>query len=165
MFQSFRILLVEDDDSLRTCLGEFLADHGWEVGAAACGNEAAMLFAQQRFDFSILDYHLPGITGLELFRQLSAQRQLPALLMSGLASTEEIVAARDAGFFGFLRKPLELDALRGAVEHLIRANFGGPLAHLPPAPPARPGTAPWRHGHPGPGWPDQPQSRPRPRPF
>jgi len=132
MFQSFRILLVEDDDGLRSCLGEFLADNGWEVGEAGCGEEARALFRQQRFDFTILDYHLPGITGLELFRQLASHRRLPAILMSGLASTEEVLAARDAGFYSFLRKPLELSALRTTVENLIRSQFGGPLANLPP---------------------------------
>lgn len=136
MFQSFRILLVEDDDSLRSCLTEFLAGHGWHVAATAQGEEAIGLARQHRFDFTILDFHLPGITGLELFRQLAASRPLPAILMSGLASTEEIIAARDAGFFSFLRKPLELGALRSTVKQLIRANFGGPLAGPSPHQPS-----------------------------
>ncbi|MCA8976499.1 MAG: response regulator [Planctomycetes bacterium] len=148
MFQSFRILLVEDNDSLRACLCEFLASNGWDVTATAEGEEAMGLAAQLRFDFTILDYHLPGITGLELFRQLAASRPLPAILMSGLASTEEILAARDAGFFSFLRKPLELGALRSTVEQLIRTHFGGPLTRTN-LPPGRPTISP-------------PQKRPRP---
>lgn len=139
MFQSFRILLVEDDDSLRECLSEFLGDHGWLVGAVAHSEEAVWLARRQRFDFSILDFHLPGMTGLELFQQLAAIRPLPAILMSGLASAEEAAAARHAGFFTFLRKPLELERLRQAVQALIHSNFGGPIAPIaptqPPAPP------------------------------
>ena len=53
--------------------------------------------------------------------------------MSGLASPQEVLAARDAGFFSFLRKPLELAALRATVERLIHTNFGGPLASSIPA--------------------------------
>lgn len=132
MAQSFRILLVEDDDSLRVCVSEFLAMEGWDVAAAGEGNEAMFLASRRRFDFSILDFHLPGITGLELFRQLGAVQPLPAILMSGLASPDEAMAARNAGFFSFLRKPLELVQLRQTVEQLIRAHFGGPLTMLPP---------------------------------
>ncbi|MBX3465008.1 MAG: response regulator [Planctomycetes bacterium] len=132
MVQSFRVLLVEDDDSLRSCLGEFLASHGWTVGATAHAVDAMAMARRQRFDFSIMDFHLPGMTGLELFQQLAAIRPLPAILMSGLASAEEAAAARHAGFFTFLRKPLELDRLRQSVQQLIQAHFGGPVA-LPPA--------------------------------
>lgn len=128
MLQSFRVLLVEDDDSLRTCLGEFLASHGWEVGATACGTDAMAMARRQRFDFTILDFHLPGMTGLDLFRQLAAIRPLPAILMSGLASADEATRARQAGFFTFLRKPLELERLRQSVHQLIQTHFGGPVA-------------------------------------
>lgn len=148
MAQSFRVLLVEDDDSLRSCLSEFLAGHGWDVGATGFAAEALRMAQRQRFDFSLLDFHLPGMTGLELFQQLASSRPLPAILMSGLASAEEAAAAQHAGFFAFLRKPLDLVRLRGSLHQLIQTHFGGPLAprdparlHLPqpPSPPPRPG--------------------------
>jgi DNA-binding NtrC family response regulator len=149
MLQSFRVLLVEDDDSLRACLGEFLASHGWEVGATAFGTDAMAMARQQRFDFTILDFHLPGMTGLELFQQLASIRPLPAILMSGLASAEEAAIARRAGFFTFLRKPLELDRLRQSVQQLIQTHFGGPVAPFdtatpPPTPPTNPRPRPGR---------------------
>ncbi len=139
MHQSFRVLLVEDDDSLRVCLGEFLADHGWDVGLAADGMQAIELAQRQRFDFSILDFHLPGgATGLEVFRRLCALRPLPAILMSGAASRDEASMALQAGIFTFLRKPLDLERLRLSVETLIQHHFGGPIALPNPAakPPA-----------------------------
>ncbi|MFY9341931.1 MAG: response regulator [Planctomycetota bacterium] len=153
MVQSFRVLLVEDDDPLRSCLGEFLASQGWEVGATGLAREALRMVSQRRFDFSLLDFHLPGMTGLELFQQLGARRPLPAILMSGLATPEEAAAAQHAGFFAFLRKPLDLARLRHAIELLIQTHFGGPLVDRaarpgrlsgpppsgPPSPPARPG--------------------------
>ena len=145
MVQSFRVLLVEDDDSLRSCLGELLASHGWEVGATGHAMEALRLMQRHRFDFSLLDFHLPGMTGLELFQQLAAVRPLPAILMSGLATAEDSAAAQHAGFFAFLRKPLDLARLRQALDLLIKTHFGGPLVHhrpgqppIPPSPPARP---------------------------
>lgn len=138
MHQSFRVLLVEDDDSLRVCLGDFLADHGWDVGLAASGTEALELFRRQRFDFSILDFHLPnGTTGLDVFRRLCALRPLPAILMSGAANRDEATLAIQAGFFQFLRKPLDLEHLRQSVNLLITHHFGGPLG-WPVAPQPRP---------------------------
>jgi DNA-binding NtrC family response regulator len=148
MSQTFRVLLVEDDDSLRCCLGEFLASHGWEVAATAYGQEAMALAKRNRFDFSILDFHLPGTTGLEVFQQLLTIRPLPAILMSGLASSEEAAAAHQAGFFSFLRKPLQLEHLRHSVQMLIQTHFGGPLTFYtskPPAAPQPPAPRGFRH--------------------
>lgn len=138
MAQSFRILLVEDDDSLRDCLDDFLAAQGWSVAATAYATEALQLMRRQRFDFSLLDFHLPETTGLELYAQLQAVRPLPSILMSGLASAAEAAAARNAGFFAFLRKPLDLPRLRRSLDHLIQSHFGGPVAPRLPTPPGRP---------------------------
>jgi DNA-binding NtrC family response regulator len=163
MFQSFRVLLVEDDESLRSCLGEFLVSRGWDVGATGQADEALRMARRQRFDFSLLDFHLPGTNGLTLFQQLAAVRPLPAILMSGLATFDEAAAAQHAGFFTFLRKPLDLGRLRQSLDLLIQTHFGGPLVQHrvvqqvvaqqptkhpaarhgrpphPPCPPARPG--------------------------
>jgi DNA-binding NtrC family response regulator len=133
MQQSFRVLLVEDDDSLRVCLGEFLADHGWAVHATAHGSDAIRLAREQRFDFSILDFHLPGgKTGLEVFKAICQFRPLPAILMSGAANRDETALAQQAGVFTFLRKPLDLERLRQSVQLLIQHHFGGPLGRVPP---------------------------------
>ncbi|MBK8095837.1 MAG: response regulator [Planctomycetes bacterium] len=158
MSQSFRVLLVEDDDSLRVCLDEFLASQGWTVHATGFGTEAVQMCRQQRFDFSILDFHLPGMTGLEVFQQIAAIRPLPAILMSGLATLADAAAAQRAGFFTFLRKPLDLDRLRQALQLLIQHHFGGPLQVFVdpqagrPCPPAgrRPGRVPTHQPHPAP---------------
>lgn len=136
MSQTFRVLLVEDDDSLRNCLGEFLTGHGWEVGATAFGADAMAMAKCCRFDFTILDFHLPGMTGLELFQSLATIRPLPGILMSGLATAEEAAAARHAGFFTFLRKPLELERLRQSVQQLIQTHFGGPVVMRQSRPPS-----------------------------
>lgn len=130
MAQSFRILLVEDDDSLRACLGEFLASQGWDVASTAFATEALSLMQQHRFDFSLLDFHLPETTGPELLQQLASVRPLPSILMSGLANAAEVAAAQRAGFFTFLRKPLDLHNLRQSLEQLIQSHFGGPLVQF-----------------------------------
>jgi DNA-binding response OmpR family regulator len=119
----FRVLLVEDDDPLRKCLDEVLAASGYDVAATAFGMEAIRLARTQPFDFSILDFHLPGMNGLEVLKAISAFRPMPSIMMSGLASHEEAALARQAGAFTFLRKPLDLAVLRSTVNQLIQLHF------------------------------------------
>lgn len=123
MSAGFRVLLVEDDDPLRKCLDEVLAAAGYDVAATAFGVEAIRLARTQPFDFSILDFHLPGMNGLEVLKAIRAFRPMPSIMMSGLASQEEAVLAQQAGAFTFLRKPLDLAVLRAAVNQLIRLHF------------------------------------------
>ena len=125
MPRHFSVLLVEDDDPLRTCLTDLLAAQGWSVYAAGSGPEAVELARKYTLDFSLLDLHLPGMSGLEVLRRIaSCGRPIPSIMMSGQASREEASAALGEGVFRFLRKPLDLEHLRQSMELLIQSHFG-----------------------------------------
>ena len=125
MPRRFSVLLVEDDDPLRRCLQELLAAEGWSVHATGTGPEAVELAKVYQPDFSLLDWHLPGMSGLEVLRVITRElRPLPSIMMSGQASREEASLALAEGVFRFLRKPLDLDHLRGSMQLLIRHHFG-----------------------------------------
>lgn len=125
MHRRFSVLLVEDDDPLRRCLKELLAAEGWHVHATGTGHEAVQLARVHRLDCSLLDWHLPGMSGLDVLRVITREvRPLPSIMMSGQASHEEASLALAAGVFRFLRKPLDLDNLRGSMAQLIRHHFG-----------------------------------------
>jgi DNA-binding NtrC family response regulator len=114
---------------------ELLRSRGWRVYATGRGQEAIELARRVPLDFSILDLHLPGTTGVEVLRTISREvRPLPSILMSGAASHEEAAAAVDLGVFTFLRKPLDLESLRASLDRLIQCHFGK-LGGGPPAPP------------------------------
>ena len=133
MTRRFSVLLVEDDDPLRSCLSELISAWGWSVYPTASGPEAIELARQIQIDFSLLDLHLPGMTGIEVLRQIRREvRPLPSIMMSGQASPEEAHAALSAGVFQFLRKPLDLDNLREAMQTLIRHHFEAPPGSPPP---------------------------------
>jgi len=126
MSQNFSILLVEDDDPLRRCLAEVLAARGWNVHSTGVAQEALEIARRCHVDFSILDFHLRGVTGLDVLLAISREiGPLPSIMMSGLASQEETAAALRAGAFTFLRKPLELHNLFSAVDQLIRMRLQG----------------------------------------
>jgi CheY-like chemotaxis protein len=126
MPRPFHVLLVEDDDPLRRCLKELLAERGWFVHDAGSGPEGLALARTQRIDFSLVDMHLPGMSGLDLVRALTREgRELPAIVMSGDASKEEqqrLLAERCV--FQFLDKPLDLQRLQGSMDSLIHRHFG-----------------------------------------
>lgn len=127
MTRPFSVLLVEDDDPLRAVLFELLRQRGWDVHAASRGDEALEMARRVRIDCSILDLHLPGLSGLEVYRRISAEiRPVPSILMSGEASGEEARRAFELGMVEFLRKPLDLNRLRLALDALVRRiHLGG----------------------------------------
>ena len=131
MPRRFCVLIVEDDDPLRRCLAELLVAQGWSVHPTASGLEAVELAKTYTLDFSLLDLHLPGITGLEVLRRIARQgRVLPSIMMSGQASREEArLALAEGSVFKFLRKPLDLEHLRGSMELLIQHHFGPRPGH------------------------------------
>ena len=118
MSRPFSVLLVEDDDPLRDVLVEYLHGSGFVVHATDRGDAAVELARAVEIDFSILDFHLPGLTGLEVFRRIAAEiRPLPSILMSGAARPEETQAALEQGILEFLPKPLDLDVITGIIKH------------------------------------------------
>jgi CheY-like chemotaxis protein len=114
-----RILLAEDDPSLREMVLDILTDAGYEVVAAANGREALERLADGRFDLLLVDEVMPGATGRELLARLRARgSSTPALLWSGHAALSEEERAR-LGVVEVLRKPVGLRALEEAVRRAL----------------------------------------------
>lgn len=126
MRKRFSVLLAEDDAALRRCLAEVLAANGWSVHPAGSGPEAVELARHNPLDFSLLDMHLPGMTGIDVYRAIVREKgPLPWILMSGGATPEETSAAFSLGVHSFLRKPLDLGGLRSCLAELVQRHFGG----------------------------------------
>lgn len=129
MSRSYSVLLVEDDDPLRAILTELLQARGWRTYSTDHGLEAVELAKQNHLDFSILDMHLPGITGLEVFANITREvRPLPSIMISGAATQQETQAMLASGVFRFLRKPLAFDHLQQCLDQLIQHHFRPPSA-------------------------------------
>jgi two-component system response regulator PhoP len=126
MSRHFSVLIVEDDDPLRQCLMDLLAEEGWMVHATGSGREAVELARKHALDFGLVDLHLPGISGLDVIRTIAREiRPVPSIMMSGQATGEEArIAAAERTVFRFLRKPLDLQHLRWSMDLLIQHHFG-----------------------------------------
>ncbi|MFO0735309.1 MAG: EAL domain-containing protein [Labilithrix sp.] len=119
-----RLLIVEDDDGLRTVLARRL-NGNFDVVSVGDGTAAAELLVNQTFDGVLSDINLPGMSGVELLRVVrSYDLDVPVVLMTGQPSIETAVAALELGALTYLQKPFSHDQLE---QTLLRA---GKLARL-----------------------------------
>jgi len=118
---SFRILLVEDDLTLRTALGDALSGEGHAVTVAADGHEARALLRDQRFDLCVLDIMLPGPSGLELLRELRQRDgDTPVLLLTARGEEGDKVLGLELGADDYVTKPFSLRELLARVKAMLR---------------------------------------------
>ncbi|MGE0680169.1 MAG: response regulator [Candidatus Binatia bacterium] len=109
MAQLARILIVDDEKNLRFTLTEILQEEGYEVRAAATGEEAVAMCEKESFDVVLLDVRMPGMDGVEVFRILRRQHEKARIiLMSAYAVDDLKRAALDEGAIAFLDKPLDV---------------------------------------------------------
>jgi len=118
---SGRILLVEDDRTLRIGLGDALTGEGHAVVAAADGHEARAVLRAQRFDLVVLDVMLPGPSGLELLRELRARDgDTPVLLLTARGDEGDKVLGLELGADDYVTKPFSLRELLARVKAMLR---------------------------------------------
>jgi len=119
-----QILLVDDDPLIRSLGRELLEKLGYGVETAEKGEEVLEKFQQGRFpDLVILDYHLPGMSGLEVCRQLkSLDPGVKMLVASGFFSDLQITQLKAEGAVGFLHKPFRLRELQCLIEEVLQES-------------------------------------------
>jgi two-component system CheB/CheR fusion protein len=113
---SRRILVVDDNDVLRSNIRELLEDEGWEVREARDGKEAVEAVAGFHPAVMLLDYRLPGMDGGEVLRRLGAIHAAPRVVLM-TASTEVREIATQHGLRFYVPKPFRGDDLLDTVEH------------------------------------------------
>ncbi|MGE0394292.1 MAG: sigma-54-dependent transcriptional regulator [Vicinamibacterales bacterium] len=117
------VLLADDEEKIRRRLGRALSDDGHDVVEAVDGLDARRQLGRRTFDVLVADNLMPGLTGLELVRDVV--RSLPeadrpqVLLMTAHATVESAIEAMKAGALEYLQKPFEVDELRALVRHAL----------------------------------------------
>lgn len=123
-----RILLAEDDDTLRAALARGLGEAGYAVDAFASGDDAFLATRTVPYDAAILDINLPGIDGFELCRRLHASGGdvPPVLFLTARDAIEDRVAGLDLGAEDYLVKPFAFAELLARIRVLLRRGPGAP---------------------------------------
>ncbi len=115
-----RILLVDDEASIREVVGAYLTLEGYTVVQAADGLEALRLADEQPPDLVILDLMLPGIDGLEVCRRLRATSAVPILMLTALSDDTTQLEGFDVGTDDYITKPFKPRELMMRVKAMMR---------------------------------------------
>jgi len=115
-----RVLVVEDDDDIADILRRSLRNEGYEVRTSADGIEALDVAAGFLPDVVVLDLGLPGLDGVEVCRRLRSDGDVPILMLTARAETEDRVTGLDSGADDYLVKPFERKELLARIRALLR---------------------------------------------
>jgi DNA-binding response OmpR family regulator len=121
---SGRILVVDDDEPIRTVLFRALSRLGFDVSVAADGSEALGLFRKDPASLVLvlLDLKLPGLSSRAVFQEMRASRsELPIVLMSGYPTEEAMEKTQGQDFAAFIHKPFTLEVLAATVRAVLAA--------------------------------------------
>lgn len=101
------ILVVDDDERLRTLLQKYLSQNGFRITAARGAEDARALMKSMAFDLLIVDVMMPGESGLDLTRSVRAHSQVPILMLTARGEAEHRIAGLEQGADDYLPKPFE----------------------------------------------------------
>ncbi|MDA8398630.1 MAG: response regulator transcription factor [Actinomycetota bacterium] len=117
---SQRILLVEDDERIRSSIRLAMEDEGYEVLEAATGEEALNTFSHHPADVVLIDLMLPGMDGFECCRGLRRVSDAPIIIVTARSDTHDVVAGLEAGADDYVTKPFVAKELAARIRALLR---------------------------------------------
>lgn len=115
-----RLLIVDDELSVRDSLGKWFREEGYDVGTAENASDALTRMAEGKWDAALLDIKMRGTDGIELQRRLhELDPDLIVIMMTGYASVETAVAALKNGAYDYVSKPLDPDEIAHLVQRAL----------------------------------------------
>merc|ERR1712000_804648 len=121
--KNMKILVVDDFSTMRRIIKNLLRDLGFtNVDEADDGKTALPILKQERIDFLITDWNMPGMTGIDLVKEVRADPNLahiPVLMVTAEAKREQIIAAAQAGVNGYVVKPFTAAVLKEKIDKIF----------------------------------------------
>lgn len=119
-----KILVVEDEPKLAGFMQQGLLQAGYQVQLSNNGTEALNTAASETFDLILLDLMLPGMTGIDVLKNLRAFKiSSPVIIVSALSGTTQIVEGLDLGAVDYIKKPFEWEELLARIRILQRKIY------------------------------------------
>lgn len=125
IMSNLNVLVVEDEDAIREMLIMVLEQAGFQVSEAASAEEALSELAENRVDLLLLDWMLPGISGVELARRLkreSSYKELPIILLTARGEEEDKIRGLEIGADDYVTKPFSPKELVARIKAVMRRS-------------------------------------------
>jgi DNA-binding NtrC family response regulator len=119
--QKYKILLVDDDETIRTTMKAILEDEGYSVDSAPNGKEAIRKTQEQTYNLALLDIRLPDMEGVELLGLMKDSiPRMRKIMVTGFPSLQNAVEAVNKSADAYLIKPVDVDKLLATVKELLQ---------------------------------------------
>lgn len=122
---NFHILVVEDEDAIREMLVMVLEQAGFQVDGVASAEQSWQALAEHRIDLMVLDWMLPGISGVELARRLKKEpgyKDLPIILLTARGEEEDKIRGLEIGADDYMTKPFSPKELIARIKAVMRRS-------------------------------------------
>ncbi len=123
------VLVVDDDESLRRLIEDYLGQHDFRISAVVSGAELMRALASEVIDLVLLDLRLRGEDGMQLLRQVRTQSQLPVIILTGRAEEADRVMGLELGADDYLTKPFSPRELLARIRTVLRRTHAGQEVH------------------------------------
>jgi DNA-binding NtrC family response regulator len=118
-----RILVVDDDETIRTTMKAILEDEGYIVDLAASGNDAIQKTQQTAYNLALLDIRLPDMEGIELLKRLKdGVPRIRKIMVTGYPSMQNAIAALNKSADAYIVKPVDVEKLLQTVKDQLQAQ-------------------------------------------
>lgn len=120
-----RVLVVEDEDALSELIEYNLRKEGFEVRLSADGEDALLAIKEDKPDIVLLDWMLPGVSGIEICRLIRARpdtRDVPVIMLTARSAEEDRIRGLNTGADDYLSKPFSIPELTARVRALLRRS-------------------------------------------
>lgn len=118
-----RILVVDDEESIREFLEIMLKKEGYEITLAEDGQKAKELLAKKTFDMIISDLQMPHVTGIELLKHVKeTSPEVVFMMITAFGTTETAVEAMKMGAYDYITKPFKIDEVRLNIQNALRSR-------------------------------------------
>ncbi len=118
-----KILIIEDDEAMRSLLRDFLDEEGFDTDSVSNGYDALRKLADRSFDLIITDVQMPGLTGLDILPRIKRLHpDATVIVITAFGSDELHRRSFEKGAAGYLQKPIHVNQLRALIYEVVSSK-------------------------------------------
>ena len=118
-----RILIIEDDEEMRSLLEDVLDEEGFKTESASNGSEGLRKLSKESFDLILTDIRMPGLTGLDILPVIKRlQPEASVIVITAFGNEEIHRRSVEKGAAGYLEKPIHMDKLKTLVHEMVSSK-------------------------------------------